>query len=306
MTTIEKQKPAAAATAPVVALESGNQRVRLLPTLGAGIAAWEYRIDGRWTPLFRPWDGLSEDPYTMACFPLVPWSNRITEGGFMHRGRHYPVLQNRAGEPYPIHGDGWLQAWTVTAQSANSITLTLLSDQFDGNPYTYRAEQIVTLHDDGIDIDLQVTHLGPEPLPYGLGLHPYFEHNEATRLQSTATGVWLSGADPIPIAHTATLPPSWNYNRPAPLSGPLVDNCFDGWDGIASVFYPDRGLCIDMIARDNPGYSLLYRPPQFPYFCMEPITHPIDAFHMPGQPGLVELSEGQEFSLRTRFQVSRL
>jgi aldose 1-epimerase len=302
-----KADPTAAATATtVLTLESGNQRVRLLPALGGAVASWDYRLGASWTPLLRAWDGVSDDRYTMACFPLLPWSNRITEGGFMHRGRHYPVLQNRAGEPYPIHGDGWLQAWSVGAQSAAGVTLTLLSDQFDGNPYTYRAEQTVTLRDDGIDIDLQVTHLGPEPLPYGLGLHPYFERNAATRLQSAAAGVWLSGADPIPTGHTAYLPPTWDYNRPAPLAGPLIDNCFDGWDGAAQVSYPDRGLRIDMIAPDNPGYSLLYRPPQFPYFCIEPITHPIDAFHMPGRPGLVELSEGQQFGLRTRFRVSRL
>jgi aldose 1-epimerase len=287
----------------IITLETPAQRLQLVPRLGGGVAAWDWKSEAGWTPLFRPWDRASEDRYTLACFPLVPWSNRITAGGFDFDGVHYPVRPNRAGEPYPIHGDGWLQPWRVTRHEADSVTLELESQGYDGNPYHYRSRQRYTLLPDGLAIELAVTHLGDRPLPYGLGLHPYFMRNEATRLRARSDGVWLSGADPIPVAHSSVLPPGWDYNRPAPLDGPMIDNCFSGWDGVARIDYPDRGLSIIMRMQDSPGYTLMYRPPGLNFFCLEPITHPIDAFHMPGQPGLVPLITGQDMALHTRFAI---
>jgi aldose 1-epimerase len=288
---------------PIVSLESATQRLQLMPTMGGGVASWDWQSRHDWTPIFRPWNGLSDDRYTFACFPLVPWSNRITQGGFEQDGTFHPVRPNRADDPYPIHGDGWLQPWHIVGQTGNSIRLTLESHAFGGDPYDYVSTQTFTLRPDGLEIILDVTHLGSKPLPYGLGLHPYFVRNGATRLRSKTNGVWLSGTDPIPTVHTENFPPTWDYNQSAPLAGPLIDNCFTGWDGQARIDYPDRGFSVTMAMADCNGYSLMYRPPDLSYFCLEPITHPIDAFHMPGRPGLVNLSSGQSLVLKTTFTV---
>lgn len=289
-----------------VALQSGSQRLVLVPQLGGGVAAWDWKNAGdNWTPIFRAWDGRSDDRYTLACFPLVPWSNRITQGGFEHEGVFYPIRNNRTNEPYPIHGDGWLQAWQVIDQTDTSITLSLESHGFDGNPYHYTSTETFRLLPDGLTIDLTVTHLGDKSLPYGLGLHPYFVRNAQTTLRSKAGGVWLSGADPIPTEYTTTFPPTWDYNTPAPLEGPMIDNCFAGWDGTSVIDYPDRGLSVTMTMADCNGYSLMYRPPGLPYFCLEPITQPIDAFHMPDRPGLAVLRSGESFSLKTKLTIEK-
>lgn len=290
-------------TAEIVSLQSGNQRLRLIPNLGGSVAAWDWQTADGWTPLFRPWDGVSEDRYTFACFPLAPWSNRITQGGFEQDGVFHPIRANRSDDPYPIHGDGWLQPWQIADQSDRRMHLSLESRRFDADPYEYAATQTYSLLPDGLAIDLTVTHQGEQPLPYGLGLHPYFVRSTETRLLSKATGVWLSGKDPIPIAHTTEFPPGWDYNMPSPLEGGLIDNCFTGWDGQSVIEYPDRGLTVTMTMEDCNGYSLMYRPPGLSYFCLEPITHPIDAFHMPDRPGLVVLSRDESLSLKARFLV---
>jgi aldose 1-epimerase len=290
-----------------ISLESAAQRLVLIPHLGGSIAAWDWKTAEGSIPLFRPWNGTSPDRYTFACFPLVPWSNRITGGGFEQDGVFHPIRLTREDESYPIHGDGWLQPWQITAHGERHIELSLESHRFDGNPYQYGSTQRFTLLPDGLAIELTVTHLGRQPLPYGLGLHPYFVRNAETRLLSRASGVWLSGDDPIPVEHTSEFPPSWNYNAPAPLDGPLIDNCFSGWDGRAVIHYPDypdRGLTLMMTMEDSPGYTLMYRPPGLPYFCLEPITHPIDAFHMPGRPGLKVLEGGESMSLKAAFRIS--
>lgn len=290
----------------ILVLESGPQRLKLIPRLGGSVAAWDWKAADGWSPLFRPWSGASEDRYTFACFPLVPWSNRITGGGFEHEGKFHPVRPNRADDPYPIHGDGWLQPWQVAERGDSRVRLALESHRFDGDPYDYAATEVFSLQPDGLTIELTVTHLGDGTLPYGLALHPYFVRNQETLLLSKATGVWLSGKDPIPTSHTSEFPPTWDYNTPSPLDGPLIDNCFTGWDGRSVIEYPDRGLALTMTMDNCSGYSLMYRPPDLPFFCLEPITHPIDAFHMPGRPGMAILSKGESLTLRADFRVEDL
>jgi aldose 1-epimerase len=291
-------------TTKLITLTTANQRLEIAPAIGGSVTAWEWKSGAQAVPLFRPWNGESADLYTTACFPLVPWSNRITEGGFEHEGQFHPIRPNREQEAYPIHGDGWLQAWEVAEQQPDRVKLVLESKNFDGNPYHYRSSQTFTLLPDGLQIDLTVTHMGNGTLPYGLGLHPYFPRNPQTRFLSKAEGVFLSGDDPIPVGHTNNLPETWDYNQPAALEGPLIDNCFTGWNGKAVIAYPDTGITLAMTMPDCNGYSLMYRPPGLDFFCFEPITHPIDAFHMAERPGLAILGHGDSLALRSRFLVS--
>ncbi|HEY8609494.1 MAG TPA: aldose 1-epimerase [Noviherbaspirillum sp.] len=287
----------------IVSIESDVQRLELAPRMGGAVTSWNWLAHGGNMPLFRPWNGASPDRYSFACFPLVPWTNRITDGGFEHEGRFHAVQANREGEPYPIHGDGWLQEWEVLEKGDDRVRLGLESNRHGGNPYHYRSTQSFLLLPDGLQIDLTVTNLGQESLPFGLGLHPYFVRNTHTLLCARAEGVWLSRPDAIPVEHSTRLPPGWDYNAPAPLAGEMVDNCFTGWDGKALVDYPDRGVAVRMIMPDCNGYNLLYRPPGLDFFCFEPITHPINAFHMPGQPGLAVLAHGESLALRAKFLV---
>ena len=117
---------------------------------------------------------------------------------------------NRVGEPYPIHGDGWLQPWVIQQPRHDTLELHLESNHFDGNPYHYRALQRFVLRDDGMDQLLEVTHLGASSLPYGLGQHPAFLRTPQTRLHAEVDGVWLSGADPMPTGYTTAFPPGWD------------------------------------------------------------------------------------------------
>lgn len=69
---------------PIHWLHHAGQRLGLLPSLGGGVAAWQLAsvpgaLDG--LDLWRPWNG-SPDLYSLASLPLVPWSNRISAGGF--------------------------------------------------------------------------------------------------------------------------------------------------------------------------------------------------------------------------------
>jgi aldose 1-epimerase len=291
---------------PIVWLRHANQSLGLVPSLGGSVAAWQvHRPQGAFH-LWRPWDEAAPDLYTTASFPLVPWSNRISGAGFSHAGQFHPIQPNRTGEPYPIHGDGWLQPWSLRQTTADAMEMVLKSDRFQGNPYQYTALQRFVLREDGMDQTLSVTHTGAQPLPYGLGQHPCFVRTPRSYLKAHVRGVWLSGSDPLPTEHTQDFPDSWNLNDGISTRGSFIDNAFTGWAGEGSIVWPECPLELSMRVPEiqtrgqNDGYCLLYRPEAGPGFCFEPVTHPIDAFHAPDQPGLVVL--GPQESLRLHVE----
>jgi aldose 1-epimerase len=294
---------------PIVWLHHANQSLGLVPSLGGSVAAWRVQRAQGTFDIWRPWDEAAPDLYTTASFPLVPWSNRISGGGFTHGGTHYPMQPNRAGEPYPIHGDGWLQAWTLRQLADDTVEMVLKSDGFQGNPYHYLAKQRFVLRDDGMDQTLTVTHTGTAPLPYGLGQHPCFVRTPLTHLQADVKGVWLSGADPLPTAHSSNFAVDWDLGAGIKARGSFVDNAFTGWSGVATVSWPERPLELQMRVPEvqaraaNDGYCLLYRPLTGAGICFEPVTHPIDAFHMPGQTGLVTLDTQQSLQLHVEWRL---
>jgi aldose 1-epimerase len=296
---------------------NGKQKLGLIPTLGGSVAAWQLERNGC-APfdLFRPWDGLDypDEPLRVAqaSYPLVPWSNRISQAGFSANGQHHSIQPNAAGQIYPIHGDGFLQAWQAHQPDATSLEMRLISQQFNRNPHHYSATQTFKLVDGGMDQSLSVTHLGDAPLPYGLGLHPWLPRNEQTRLQAKVSGVWLSHPDCLPKEHTTDFPPTWDLNASISAAGTLIDNCFTGWDGTAHVTWPDQGLQLTLTQSTGlaevsthsvkPNYLLVFRKVTGEHFCLEPVSHPIDAFHLPGQPGLQVLEKGESLTLAVSWR----
>ena len=307
---------------------AGQQKLGLVPAMGGSVATWQL-VRAGFAPfdLFRPWDGMDYlgDPLRIvrASYPLAPWSNRISGGGFsvaedggkFHPVFH-PVLPNAAGMPYPIHGDAWQQPWQVAQQDAASLDMRLASKHFNGNPHHYRAHQSFKLLDGGMDQSLTVTHLGDAPMPYGLGLHPWLPRNERTTLHAKVSGVWLSHADCLPKEHTAAFPPSWNMNAGMSATGSLIDNCFTGWDGTACVTWPEQDLQLTLSQSTasaevstysvSPNYLLVFRKTTGEHFCLEPVSHPIDACHLPGQPGLQVLQKGESLTLAVSWRFGQV
>ena len=93
-----------------VTLANTHLRLDVAPSLGGGITRFDWRSDGALVPIFRRCRHVAAntDPNELACYPMLPYSNRIGGGHFGVGERRVEVPRNRAAEPLPIHGDGWL------------------------------------------------------------------------------------------------------------------------------------------------------------------------------------------------------
>ena len=254
-------------------------------------------------PLFRPWDGDSDDPNAHACYPLLPWSNRISSGGIEFDGKFWPLDRNLQGEPFPIHGDGWQGSWSVVEYGSGRLRVALESS--GQPPYRYRGQLTYEVDGPTLVMCLAVEHRGAVPAPYGLGFHPWLPRRPGTSLQAAAATIWQETADHLPAGAIAVADrPEWDFASARPLPTGWVNNAFEGWNGIAVVAWPEHGLNFEITA-DPPlsTYILFSSSADADFFCFEPVSHPVDAFHLAGMPGLKMLALGERLTATCRFTV---
>ena len=290
----------------MIDLENSHLFVRLCPEFGGGIARFDAKTGGARMPLMRPlqhpMDADGFEPNQLACYPLVPWSNRIAEGGFATDGHRFTLANNRSDDPFPIHGTGWQRAWKVQSHSPDSALFTL--DDRTPGAYAFHASLRYTLAQDGLLITLDAVNQAAVPMPFGLGLHPFFPRGDGTRLQAAASHLWINdGQSPIPTELRA-VPSGWDFRAGRPLPDQELNHCFTGWDGSALIHWPDRELALEL--HSDTAYFIIYTPVGSDFFCFEPVDHVIDAMHRPGGPyahGMTRLEPGHRLQRRFAFKL---
>src|SRR3954447_21048772 len=96
-----------------VTLRAGPLEAVIVPEVGGSIARFDWLDGVRREALFRPAPESLTAVLNAGCFPLVPFANRIRDGQFSCGGRVVRLAPNMAGDPSPLHGQGWLAPWTV-------------------------------------------------------------------------------------------------------------------------------------------------------------------------------------------------
>jgi aldose 1-epimerase len=294
-------------------LELTNQwmRVVLAPEVGGGIARFDWLGKDSPFALMRPCRSALTgkgtppiDPNDLACYPLVPWSNRITGGGFTYNGVRVELPLNRADDDYPIHGTGWQRGWKVERHAAAEAVLSL-EDASDG-AYRYRARLGYFLEADTLRIELSVTNAGDAALPFGLGLHPFFSRHGSVQLHAPARTAWRNDDRNLIPIDRGPVPPAWDFSFVPILPRGGINNAFQGWPGRACIRWPRDGLCLE-ISADVDTY-ILYVPEGEAFFCFEPVDHPVNAVNLPGggaAHGMTVLPPGQGLARSFAFRVSR-
>ena len=286
-------------------INDGVAEAVIVPELGAGLAAYDLVGPSGRTHLFRPrHEAWRARPFDLALNLLVPWSNRISGGGFPFNGQFHSLAPNLPGEPFPIHGNGFSSPWLVGRATAEGADLSLLSE--GPGPFRYEARASYSLHAGALAMRLSVRNLAPEPLPFGLGFHPWIVRSAGTLLKARAGRVVIETHDHLPAGEAPLASRAdWDFAVPRALPSGWINNAFLGWDGRATVLWADRSLELEIEADPPLSTYILYSPSdQAGFFCFEPVTHPVDAHNLPGGPeanGLTILAPEETLSAACRF-----
>lgn len=278
-------------------LRRGAARLTLDPRRGGAIR----EFDWKGIPIFRPTEpAAGDEPLEVACFAMVPFANRIAHGRFEFDGCSVQLSRNWGGDPHPLHGDGWRARWSVAGASASSATL-----RFDGGggewPWRYRSEQAIELLADGLSIELSIQNLGTTPMPAMLGVHPYFHDAANARLQAELPRVWLTDEAALPVKEVPT-PSDWGFEPERAVSAIPLDHCFAGWDGIATLRWPDR--CVTVRATHCHCLQI-YAPPDKDFFCLEPQTAASGAL-LRNLGEFIVIAPGERSAIRVQFLVGAI
>ncbi len=287
-------------------LSDGLVRVEIRPDLGGGLAAYNWIGDGGSWPLLRRAPGGTKEPFDLALNLLVPWSGRISGGGFKSGGRFHPLVANVPGEQFPLHGNAFQLAWAIADATPTRAKLTLSSD--GPGPFRYDAHVTYGLFAGALTIEAEIVSRAAESLPYGVGLHPWFTRTALTTLRATTLVAWQEDARHLPARSMATVrTPKWDFSRARPLPAEWINAWFTGWTGGAGIIWPEPGLGLDIMASELLSTCVLYSPGERSgFFCFEPVSHPVDAHNLLGCPGLVPLSSGERLAASVRFDPTRL
>ena len=296
--------------ADAVALAAGAARVVIAPPLGGALASFALAdVD-----ILRPTPPGSGNVRAHACYPLVPYSNRIANAQLALEGHAYALARNFGDHPHSIHGVGWQRPWTVAAQDATSARLELehsaTGDGASAWPWPFRAAQSIALRADAtgatLSLRLTVANTGGTAFPFGLGWHPFFVRSKATRLGFRARGVWMTDAMQLPTSLAPAL--ATGLFEPARDPGPApIDNVFAGWDGTAMLEDAERGVEVKIAADRAASFLVVYTPAEAAFVALEPVTHMTDAFnraaHGEEHTGTRTLRPGRAFSCTMEIAV---
>ena len=267
-----------------LALRAGSYSASLAPEAGGRLTRLAWHSAGKVHELIVPFS--ADQPFApfnwpkAGAFAMLPFSNRLANAKFDWMG-HEIRLHHAPGTDYALHGFGHRKAWQVIHSSISEAHLQyrhLAGDE--GWPWSFEAAQQVALNQDGVTVNISLTNTSPEPMPAGLGWHPFHplevkrpEIEPALRL--CAQGVHDVGSDGLAVIRpSAARKAAINFDFD--LFQPQT-TAFEEWHG--GVILPLNEEIKLSIASAGCPHLLLHVPQQPGSICVEPITLLPGALH---------------------------
>ena len=262
-------------------LHAGAMRLALRPDLGGCIAGLWHRD----LSLLRSTEPQAlTGPRASACYPLVPYSNRLGYRRFRWKGVDHTTQPNFDGSPHSLHGVGWLRPWQIASSSATEVVLRYRHAADADWPFDFEARQYFHLAPQTLRMQWVFDNLAAIEQPVGLGWHPYFPKRARSRLHIECEGRWEKDAAQLPVRKVA------QAAIDADVRHLDYDHGFDGWRGAARI----RDEAMSLQLSSSLQRLVVFTPPQYDFYCVEPVSHVSNAIHMadPFAHGLRSVAPG--------------
>lgn len=289
----------------LASLENDWLRLSIAPELGASPVEFALRaaaVAGAprsgpdFLPIMRPTSEatlLAGDSARFSSYTLAPYCNRIRDGRMRFAGHDYPLRPNWP-DGQTIHGDVRMRPFVVEQVAPQTLRCSYDSRAVAAPnfPFHYRLLTTYELVGSALHIDLSLRNTDDRPLPYGLGIHPYFVRwlwpgAGDPLLRFCATGEYVVDAQVIPSGPPRPRSAEHDFTQPGPAYARRIDCVFSGWAGQAELHWPGTGVTLRL--RADPLYShfVVYNGDPDGTLALEPVTQATDACNLAerGVPG---------------------
>jgi aldose 1-epimerase len=279
-------------------IAGGDLELEVLPDVGARL----HRLRAFGHDLLRTPDDPGQhvdDPFFWGGYVMAPWCNRI-EATPMDVAGHRVDLGSNFPDGTAIHGQVYARPWIDLGDGRFRV-----DGGDDGWPWPYAVEAGYDVVGEGsLRIDLAVTNRGDDPMPAGIGIHPWFRRPLHVAIRAEA----------VFDANTAT------SAYPEPVSGPfdlremgaMTDDLDATWATVTEpaveIRWPDVGLAMTMETISPSTYIVAASPHAVDAVAIEPETHAPQALRrlLGGEPGaLTMLDAGATLRLTTTLTFTR-
>jgi len=272
--------------------------VSIVPSVGN--IAYSMTVHGKnilWWP-FKSVAEMKANPALCGVPFLEPWANRLDQDGYYANGKKYllnPELGNVRRDPNqkPIHGLLLFSPyWKITKLEADDRSARVasrleywrypeLAAQF---PFAHTIEMTYKLANGTLEVETLVENQSSDPMPVGLGYHPYFQLPEVPRDQWKAHVAAREHLElsPLLIPTGARTPVS--LPDPASLATTQLDDVFSklmrGPDDRAEFWVEGGGRKVSVIYGPKYTVAVVYAPPGKDFICFEPMSAITNAFNL--------------------------
>jgi aldose 1-epimerase len=229
---------------------------------------------------------------------MAPWANRLTCGPIRF-GSRTVELEPNFPDGSAIHGQVYARRWDLQADGTLRV-----EGGGDGWPWPYEVIQRIAVGAGSLELDLELRNLGDDPMPAGLGLHPWFRRpvRIAIRADRVFTPNSRSPANPVPVSGRLDLR---RLGEPAP-------DLDATWSGLADppveLAWPAWGVRATMTMVPADGCVVAASPVALDAVAVEPQTHAPQGLRrlLKGEPApMVRLDPGAALRLSMTLRFER-
>lgn len=280
-----------------LALADGSIELECLPGVGARLH--RLRVFGH--DLLRTPPDLHKhlvQPFFWGAYNMAPWCNRI-DAGPVRVGRQTVDLAANFRDGSVIHGQVFDRPWEQVADGQLCVRAG-----GDGWPWPYEARLGLKVDCGRLEIEQRVTNLADEPMPAGVGLHPWFRAQAQVAIHGnlvypTNTN---SPAQPVPVSGAHDL------RRLAQMSAGLDATWAALAEPAVELWWPDISLRATLRVAAPAVHITAASPTDIEGLAIEPQTHAPQGLRrlLNGEPGaLAWLAPGDELrqTIEMSFQV---
>jgi aldose 1-epimerase len=275
--------------------------VSIVPSIGN--IAYAMTVHGK-NILYSPYKSLAEmkaEPAMGGVPFLEPWANRLDQDAFYANGKKYllnPELGNirRDGNQKPIHGlllfsPYWkvarIEADGQSARVTSRLEFWRYPDLMAQFPFAHSVEMTYKLSGGALEVETLLENSSSDPMPVGVGYHPYFQLPDTPRDQWKAHVAARDHLELSPLLIPTGARTPMSLPDPASLATTQLDDVFSqlvrGKDGRAEFWVEAGSRKISVIYGPKYTVAVIYAPPGKDFICFEPMSAITDAFNLAHQ-----------------------
>lgn len=262
-----------------ITLNAGPYSASVLPHAGARLATLTWSDGERQHDLIVAMpDGIAFDAHHWpagGAFPMAPYSNRLGGATFTW-GERRIHLTPRPGETYALLGFAHRANWDVLSRASAATLLRYQHRAGDeGWPWAFELTMHIALDQAGASVRLRITNRSAEPMPAGLGWHPYHPAHGLTGQPDARLRLAAHACRDVGLSGLARLPPHGGPVRARAFALGSADlhhqTCvFEDWSGEVSLPFA-TGLRI-AVQGSGAGHLVMHAAKALAHICMEPVS----------------------------------